>query len=178
MFKEMRVVTPGSLGENWKYKYVLDLDGPSYSAKFFAILASHSAAIKASVHREFYHDWIQPWYVYACFLELRCLCALVRLHYIPLSGGYDELYNIYGYFSPPTAKMAEIASKETNETMPIGPGEPSEGEVLLHKIARAGRAWKSHVGRRVDMEAYVYRLCLEYARLWADDRDAWGFVMG
>jgi len=25
--------------------------------------------------------------------------------------------------------------------------------------------------------AYVYRLCLEYARLWTDDRDSMDFVL-
>jgi hypothetical protein len=97
-----------------------------------------------------------------------------------LSGGYDELYNIHGYFSPPSAKMAAIASKydhNANKTAPIGPREVTEGDLLLRKIARAGRTWKTNIGRKVDMEAYVYRLCLEYARLWADDRDAWVFVM-
>ncbi|KAG8687111.1 cap64-like protein [Ceratobasidium sp. 423] len=53
----------------------------------------------------------------------------------------------------------------------------SEGDVLLKKIALAGRTWKKNNGRRVDMEAYVYRLCLEYARLWADDRDEWSFKL-
>jgi hypothetical protein len=108
----------------------------------------------------------------------------VRLHFIPVSGGYDELYNIHAYFSPPSAKMVALASKDgtirsnANETTTtLERRERTEGDVLLRKIARAGRAWKQSFGRPVDMEAYVYRLCLEYARLWADDRDAWGFEM-
>lgn len=107
------------------------------------------------------------------------LLKLYRLHYIPLSGGYDELYNIHAYFSPPSAKMSAIASKElhANATAPLPKREVTDGDVLLKKIARFGRQWKQNVGRREDMEAYVYRLCLEYARLWADDRDAWNFVM-
>lgn len=108
-----------------------------------------------------------------------------RLHYIPMSSGYDELYNIHAYFSPPSAKMAALASKdgsiksgsEANATTTLGRREKTEGDVLLRKIARAGRAWKQSLGRKEDMEAYVYRLCLEYARLWADDRDAWSFEL-
>jgi hypothetical protein len=61
MRKEMRFTDPVPLGEHWRHKYVLDLDGQSYSARFFAFLASQSAVVKASVYREFYSDWIQPW---------------------------------------------------------------------------------------------------------------------
>ncbi|KAF8688390.1 putative lipopolysaccharide-modifying enzyme, partial [Rhizoctonia solani] len=159
MMKEMRFADPVALGEHWKYKYLLDLDGQSYSARFLAFLASQSAVIKATVYREFWTDWIVPW-----------------VHYIPLSGGYDELYNIHAYFSQPSAKMAAIAkADEYNATATVE--EPSEGDALLKKIALAGRTWKRTTGRKVDMEAYVYRLCLEYARLWADDRDGWSFKM-
>ena len=68
-----------------------------------------------------------------------------------------------------------------------------DGDKRLQRIARAGRQWKHTIGRKVDMEgafsclhiycyfpqmiaAYVYRLCLEYARLWADDRDAMSYT--
>ncbi|KAF8607393.1 hypothetical protein BDV93DRAFT_436008 [Ceratobasidium sp. AG-I] len=168
MRKEMRFADAAPLGEHWKHKYVLDLDGQSYSARFFAFLASQSAVVKTSVYREFYSDWIQPW-----------------LHYIPMSSGYDELYNIHAYFSPPSAKMVSLASNdgsiksssETNATTTLDRRAKTEGDVLLRKIARAGRSWKQSLGRKEDMEAYVYRLCLEYARLWADDRDAWVFEL-
>jgi hypothetical protein len=67
-----------------------------------------------------------------------------------------------------------------------------EGERRLRRIARAGKQWKKTIGRTIDMEGefypllftfdflniiifllvYVYRLSLEWARLWADDRDS------
>nr|GAT49505.1 predicted protein [Mycena chlorophos] len=50
-----------------------------------------------------------------------------------------------------------------------------EGDVRLRRIARAGKQWKSTMGRKVDMEVYVYRLALEFARLLADDRDAMSY---
>jgi hypothetical protein len=52
-----------SLGDHWRHKYLVDLDGMSYSGRFLAFLESDSAVIKSSVHREFYSDWLQPWYV-------------------------------------------------------------------------------------------------------------------
>ncbi|CAE6410133.1 hypothetical protein ACGC1H_006470 [Rhizoctonia solani] len=160
MMKEMRFAEPVMLGEHWKYKYLLDLDGQSYSARFFAFLASQSAVIKATVYREFWSDWMVPW-----------------VHYIPLSGGYNELYNIHAFFSPPSAKMSAIAKSDNSNSTDTVSTEASEGDVLLKKIALAGRTWKKSHGRRVDMEAYVYRLCLEYARLWADDREEWSLKL-
>ena len=49
---------------HWKYKYVVDIDGMSYSARFRAFLKSDSAPIKATIYREFFTEWIQPWFVF------------------------------------------------------------------------------------------------------------------
>jgi len=51
------------LSDYWAHRYILDLDGMSYSGKFFAFLGSDSAVIKSSVYQEFFSDWIQPWCV-------------------------------------------------------------------------------------------------------------------
>jgi hypothetical protein len=51
------------LSDYWAHKYLLDLDGMSYSGKFFAFLGSDSVVIKSSVYQEFFSDWIQPWCV-------------------------------------------------------------------------------------------------------------------
>jgi len=51
------------LSDYWTHKYLLDLDGMSYSGKFFAFLGSDSVVIKSSIYQEFFSDWIQPWCV-------------------------------------------------------------------------------------------------------------------
>ena len=51
------------LGEHWQHKYLIDLDGMGYSARFLAFLASDSAVLKSTVYREYFSDWIQPWCV-------------------------------------------------------------------------------------------------------------------
>ena len=61
--------TGTTLGDHWKYKYVVDLDGMSYSGRFFSFLESDSAVLKATVYREFFSDWIQPWYVISSTLR-------------------------------------------------------------------------------------------------------------
>jgi hypothetical protein len=49
------------LGEHWKYKYLVDVDGMSYSGRFLSFLASDSVPIKSTVYEEWFEDWIQPW---------------------------------------------------------------------------------------------------------------------
>lgn len=70
-----------------------------------------------------------------------------------------------------------------------------DGERRLKRIARAGKRWKQSIGRKIDLEGehptihfflgndvlsikivYVYRLCLEWARLWTDDRDSMNYL--
>ncbi|THH19546.1 hypothetical protein EW146_g1646 [Bondarzewia mesenterica] len=147
------------LRECWAHKYILDLDGMSYSGKFFAYLASDSAVIKSTVYREFFSDWIQPW-----------------LHYIPLSSSYKEIYNIHTYFSGATNSTLDAANS-TSLNLSMARRRPLDGDRRLRRIARAGKQWRKTIGRQVDMEAYVYRLCLEYARLSADDRDSMNFTL-
>lgn len=51
------------LGEHWSHKYVLDMDGMGYSAKFFALMESESAVLKSTVFEEFWSNWAEPWSV-------------------------------------------------------------------------------------------------------------------
>lgn len=152
-----RFSEPVPLGKHWSYKYLVDLDGMSYSGRFMAFLASDSVPIKATVYTEFFSDWIQPW-----------------VHFIPLSPTYKEIYNIFTHFSGPTQAMLEAV----NSTLALVPLEErkSPEDANLKKIAMAGKEWKNTIGRTLDMEVYVYRLCLEWARLWSDDRDSMNYV--
>lgn len=146
-----------SLGEHWAYKYLIDFDGMAYSGRFMAFLESDSAVIKSTVYQEYFSDWIQPW-----------------LHYIPLSSSYKEIYNIHAFFSGAPLSALEAANSTTLD-LPASKRRSIEGDRRLRRIARAGKQWKKTIGRTVDMEAYIYRMCLEYARLWADDRDSMAF---
>jgi len=147
------------LGRHWSYKYLIDMDGMSYSGRFLAFLASDSVPLKSTVYEEFFSDWIQPW-----------------VHFIPLSSTYKEIYNIHAYFSGPTQSTLEAANS-TQAMVPARQRQTVEADRRLRRIARAGKRWKQTIGRKVDMEAYVYRLCLEWARLWADDRASMSFVL-
>ena len=81
-----------ALGEHWAHKYLVDLDGMSYSGRFMAFMASDSAVLKATVYREYFSDWIQPWCVHLAHLFYHphpgfadFLCIRQASLYTPLS---------------------------------------------------------------------------------------------
>ncbi|WOO84722.1 Beta-1,2-xylosyltransferase 1 [Vanrija pseudolonga] len=159
MRKDHRFADAIPLGENWRHKYLIDLDGMGYSARLFALLKSESAVLKSTVYTEFMSDWLQPW-----------------LHYIPVSQLYNEIYNIHAFFSGPSPSMLAAANTTRDQFQSAGLSTRKlDGDAELQKIARAGREWMFNVGRKIDMEIYVFRLCLEWARLNADDRDAMNY---
>ncbi|KAG5640782.1 hypothetical protein DXG03_007199 [Asterophora parasitica] len=122
------------LGKHWSYKYLVDLDGMSYSGRFMSFLASDSVPIKATVYEEYFSDWIQPW-----------------VHFIPLSSSYREVYNIHAYFSGPTRSTLEAVNSTLLELSPQK-RKSIEGDRRLRRIARAGKQWKKTIGRTIDME--------------------------
>ncbi|KAJ7709192.1 glycosyl transferase family 90-domain-containing protein [Mycena metata] len=45
----------------YEYKYLLDVDGMTYSGRFLGILRSGGLVFKATVFREYFNDWIRPY---------------------------------------------------------------------------------------------------------------------
>ncbi|KAJ6572854.1 glycosyl transferase family 90-domain-containing protein [Mycena vulgaris] len=62
---EYNVETPlQPLEEVYKYKYALDLDGNSFSQRYFSLLRSGSLVFKSSTFSEFFDDWLKPYVHY------------------------------------------------------------------------------------------------------------------
>ncbi|KAJ8496895.1 hypothetical protein ONZ45_g12270 [Pleurotus djamor] len=158
MKKVHRMADAVPLGTHWSYKYLIDLDGMGYSGRFMSFLASDSAALKSTIYDEYYSDWIQPW-----------------VHFIPVSPSYRELYNIHAYFSGPSPTTIEFAN--ASHPLVSTTGGSVEGDRRLRRIARAGKQWKKTIGRTIDMEVYVFRLCLEWARLCSEHREDMDFTL-
>jgi hypothetical protein len=74
-----------------------------------------------------------------------------RLHYIPLSTSYGEIYNIHAFFSGGTPDALAIVNS-TVQHLSRRERIPLEGDMRLRRIARAGKHWKNTIGRPVDME--------------------------
>ncbi|GBE86749.1 hypothetical protein SCP_0906300 [Sparassis crispa] len=155
-----------SLGEHWKHKYLVDIDGMGYSGRFLSFMESDSAVMKSTVHREFLSDWIQPWYV----LEnnsTRCCpkpFPYPMLHYIPVSQSYQEIYNIHAFFSGATPSTLKIATLTASDLLP-DQRCTMDGDRRLGRIAGAGKQWKRTIGRRVDMDDCFPLQRLNYLQL-------------
>ncbi|GAA94666.1 glycosyltransferase family 90 protein [Mixia osmundae IAM 14324] len=116
------------------YKYVIDVDGNTWSGRFGKLMRSPAAVIKATIYPEFFSVSCIPW-----------------LHYIPAQIDYTDLWDILAFF----------------RGTPEGRGSHDE---LARQIALAGQKWERRHLRWQDAESYQFRLALEYARLWSDDR--------
>ncbi|KAH8929199.1 glycosyltransferase family 90 protein [Atractiella rhizophila] len=155
-----RVEAPGPINAAWNHKFVLDVDEIGFSPRFFAFMESRSAVVKSSMQKEFWNSWIMPWY-----------------HYIPLSSAYSELHNIHAFFFGFPASILDNNNHTISVLTPPDPviitrpdGTPFHPELAAQDIAEAGRDWVQNHVRRIDMQIYVYRLMLEWARLVSDDR--------
>ncbi|KAI9029336.1 lipopolysaccharide-modifying protein [Hyaloraphidium curvatum] len=60
--------------DHFRAKYLLDMDGNSYSQRFELFLFGDSLGIRAGVHEAWYEGWIRPWE-----------------HYVPLRVDFSDL---------------------------------------------------------------------------------------
>ncbi|KAK1777691.1 hypothetical protein QBC45DRAFT_183544 [Copromyces sp. CBS 386.78] len=78
-------------------------------------------------------------------------------HFVPMDNRYSDWFGIMEYF--------------------VGYGDKVKGhDQVAQAIAMAGKEWADKALRKEDMQVYVLRLLLEYARLSADDREVMGWV--
>ena len=92
-------------------------------------------------------------YKLAVFREWHDEWLKAWVHYIPLSLKGEEYVESVRYFD-----------------------QEEEGKVQAKRIADAGRNWAEKVLRKEDMEAWYFRLLLEYGRLVDDNRETIGYM--
>ncbi|KAL1670188.1 glycosyltransferase family 90 protein [Schizophyllum commune] len=191
LFAEHRFGDAVPLGAHWAHKYLADLDGMGYSGRFMAFLESDSVPVKSSVYKEFYSDWIEPWVHFIPLSTSYRELYNIHAYYSGPSEATMEAYKVSladeeedsedgaghgdGESESGEAQMVYDDASRVAQWPPVG-ARNVEGDRKLRKIAKAGREWKKSMGRLVDMELYVYRLCLEYARLCARDREAMDYM--
>ncbi|KAF2134855.1 glycosyltransferase family 90 protein [Dothidotthia symphoricarpi CBS 119687] len=134
----------------YDYKLLPDIDGNSFSGRYLAFLRSTSVPVKATIYSEWHDDRLIPW-----------------LHFIPMDNSFVDVYGIMDYF------LGTAMGSKTLDSGALGAGA-RDGEA--RRIAVQGKEWAEKVLRREDMQIYMLRLLLEYARLCADEREQSGFV--
>ncbi|KAH9873108.1 hypothetical protein J1614_005505, partial [Plenodomus biglobosus] len=100
-------------------------------------------------------------YKMAVFREWHSEWLRPWVHYVPLSLRGDEALDLVRWFA------GEQGGK--------GGNGDSEGEVKARQIARRSTEWHDGVLRNVDLEAWLFRLLLEYGRVVDDGREEIGY---
>ncbi|KAH9859798.1 hypothetical protein IAQ61_011580 [Plenodomus lingam] len=101
-------------------------------------------------------------YKMAVFREWHAEWLRPWVHYIPLSLRADEGLDLVRWFA--------------GEQRGKGGNGDSEGETKAREIARRSTEWHDRVLRNVDMEVWLFRLLLEYARVVDDAREEIGYL--
>ena len=115
-----------SLPEQFKSKYLVDVDGHSFSGRWRAFLESKSLGIKATIFREWHDSRLFAW-----------------RHFVPMDNRFDDIYTLLTYF-------IGVGDSGPNRS----PGEPyvARHDAEAKRIAQQGREWANKVLRRDDIE--------------------------
>ncbi|OAA55465.1 Lipopolysaccharide-modifying protein [Cordyceps fumosorosea ARSEF 2679] len=92
----MAVAKPLPMGDQFGYKYLPDVDGNSYSARWRAFLKSTSMPLKATIYTEWHDDRMIPW-----------------VHFVPFDMSYKDIYAVMQYFLDGHDEEAEVIAKES-----------------------------------------------------------------
>lgn len=112
-----------TLSQQFESKFLIDVDGHSFSGRWHAFLRSQSLGIKATVFREWHDSRLFAW-----------------RHFVPLDNRYDELYSLLTYFIG--------YGKPNYKGEPYVPRHDFEAR----KLGRQGREWAEKVLRKEDIE--------------------------
>ncbi|KAH6908162.1 glycosyl transferase family 90-domain-containing protein [Coprinopsis sp. MPI-PUGE-AT-0042] len=91
-----------------KYRYIIDIDGNSWSSRFKRLITSNSLVFKSTIYEEWFSDRVEPW-----------------LHYIPVQVDYSDLLDIIYFFRgdpsglnahPKLAEKIALAGREWSLT--------------------------------------------------------------
>ncbi|XWW97938.1 hypothetical protein V2A60_005934 [Cordyceps javanica] len=82
--------------QQYRYKYLLDVDGNSFSGRWRAFLKSTSMPLKATIYAEWHDDRMIPW-----------------VHFVPFDTTYKDIYAIMEYFLDGRDHQAEVIATES-----------------------------------------------------------------
>ncbi|KGO50406.1 Lipopolysaccharide-modifying protein [Penicillium expansum] len=143
---------PKDFSEQFKAKYLVDIDGHSFSGRWRAFQLGKSLGIKATIFREWHDSRLFPW-----------------RHFAPMDNRYDDLYGLMTYFLGLDPQASPVDAFTISE--PYIQKHDFEAEV----IASQSREWAQHALRNEDLDIYLYLLLLEYGRIIDDNRDSIGY---
>lgn len=125
---------PISLPKQFQYKFLVDVDGHSFSGRWHAFLESKSLGLKATIFREWHDSRLFAW-----------------RHFVPMDNRYDDVYSLLTYF---------IGLGTVERRAPNDGGSTIHPSIARHdneakRIAGQSREWAKKVLRREDIEVRV-----------------------
>ena len=134
------------------HRYVLLLDSETGPApELLRTLRSGSVAVVSSAFRQWHTERLMAW-----------------LHFVPVDVRWQGLHSTMAYF---------IGLRGRGKLGGRGDVELEGRTEDARWIAEQGRAWARRALRREDMEVYLFRLVLEWARVVDDRRGEMGFKL-
>ena len=120
------------IGEQFVNKFLVDVDGHSFSGRWIAFLESQSLGIKSTIFREWHDSRLFAW-----------------RHFIPMDNRYDDIYTLLTYF---LGVGIPHDKREPGHDDANGKAFVAKHDVEGKRIADQGREWAKKVLRRDDIE--------------------------
>ncbi|KAJ4146035.1 hypothetical protein LMH87_004865 [Akanthomyces muscarius] len=93
----MGIAASKPLQQQYRYKYLPDVDGHSFSGRWRAFLKSTSVPLKATIYAEWHDDRMVPW-----------------VHFVPFDASYKDIYAVMEYFLDGRDAQAEVIATESS----------------------------------------------------------------
>jgi hypothetical protein len=185
-----------SLAKRQKYTVVLDGNGGDDAGSFLSALGSGMVALKSSVYRQWYDSRVVPRLHYVpldpTFVDLYAvmeyfLGTAIEEGATEFPHAHVEVEKHEHHFSAPhwdedneeeeaPSKLNDGYRHKLTAGTKRSENEGSGHDEQAQKIAEAGQEWAAKVLRKEDMQVYLYRVLLEYARVMDNLREKLGWV--
>lgn len=93
----MSIANSVPMREQYKYKFLPDIDGNSFSARWRAFLRSTSMPLKSTIYSEWHDDRMIPW-----------------VHFVPFDMSFKDIYAVMEYFLSHDEEAEFIATESRN----------------------------------------------------------------
>lgn len=124
------------LPDQFRYKFLVDVDGHSFSGRWRAFLQSKSLGIKATLFREWHDSRLFAW-----------------RHFVPMDNRYDDLYTLLTYFIGIGTPAGQEQSTSDEKAY------VARHDIEAKRLATQGSEWAKKVLRKEDIEVSSKLLC-------------------
>jgi len=143
------------------HQYILTIDTDSSPPpNLLSVLRSKSVPFYGTIFKEWHTERLAPW-----------------VHFVPVDLRWHALHGTLAYFSGINLEDRRDSKGRGDKARKGNWRGMASSSDDGKWIAEEGMKWARKALRREDMEVYLFRLLLEWARVVSDDREGMGFVV-